>query len=270
MFEVVEPTATACSGFYWKKALREANILQYLPSNTMQTFANPDILEKDLPILGCLMQNGHTASITISVLLANNHWVSVDEAKLVKEVVTWFIQSNGLLRLQWPKEKEAAVAVAPSGFAIHLFQWNAEMPSPSIDEAELHKWLYELQSGVKFSKDVLRVSKKCPLMTALVSSYGMLEQNHIPFEEDFNAEDQQILYTISNPFVMRPSQQLVALWLLGGDLSAMVTCNPYGFDDAYLKASLGALSVVGKSSRPSIADTLRKLASNITRQVLMH
>lgn len=261
-FSVVEPTATSCSGLYWKTALREAKICQYLPSNTEQDYLDPDQLEEGLPILGCLMQNGRMASIAIGVLLADNRRVPIDEAQLVEEVVIEFIRSNGLSKLQWPEEREAAAAVAASAFAVHLFQWNSERRSAKINEAELHKWLYELRSGVEFAGDVLDAAKDKNLMAALVSNFGLLEQMHEPFTKEENGENQQALYSISDPFVMRPSQQLVALHLLGGDVSKMVTSNPYRFEvltTHIIKAALAASSVVAENSRPSIAKSLKKI-----------
>ena len=260
-FKVVEPTATSSYGLYWKTALREAKICQYLPTKSEQDCLDPDELEEGLPILGCLMQNGRMASIAIGVLLADNQRVPIDEAKLVENIVIEFIQSNGLSRLQWPEKREAAAAVAACAFAVHLFQWNSERCSAKINEAELHKWLYELRSGVEFAGDILDAAKNKSLMTALVAKFGLLEQEHEPFTEEESGDNQQALYSISKPFVMRPSQQLVALHLLGGDISQMVTSNPYGFEvltTHIIKAALAASSAVAEKSRPSIAMSLKK------------
>ncbi|KAL3906892.1 MAG: hypothetical protein SGILL_009093, partial [Bacillariaceae sp.] len=262
MFRVVEPTATSCSGLYWKTALREARICQYLPSNTEQDYLDPDQLEEELPILGCLMQNGRMASIAMGVLLADNRRVPIDEAQLVEEVVIEFIRSNGLSKLQWPGGREASVAVAASALAVHLFQWNSERRSAKINEAELHKWLRELRSGVEFADDVLDAAKDHYLMAALVSNFGLLEQRHEPFKKETSGKNHQALYSISKPFVMRPSQQLVALHLLGGDVSKMVTSIPSGFEvltTHIIKAALAASSVVAENSRPSIAKSLKEI-----------
>ena len=90
------------------------------------------------------------------------------------------------------------------------------------------------------------------LVKTLVAKYGLLEPSDWPI---FNS-------TIQQPFEMRVSQQLVALHLLGVNLSEMVAANPYGFEvllTQIIKAALAASSVVLEASRPSIGASLKKI-----------
>lgn len=257
-FKVVEPTATLGLGLYWKSCLREAEVQKRLPGNIQQPkYLDPDQLEKELPILGCLMENGRMASIALGALLVNNQLVVIDEAELVREVVKTFINSNGLMRLNWPEERQPAAAAAACAFSVFLFQWNSETPSNYVDEKTLLDWLYEMRSGVDFTREAAWAVKDENPVKAIVSAYGLLEQRHEPFVTNENG-----VHSIHRPFVMRASQQLVALQLLGVDVSHMVASNPYGFEvltTQIIKAALAASSVVAETTRPSIAASLKEI-----------
>ena len=267
-FSIVEPTATSEFGLYWKTALREAGVLKFCAGNTngQQGYLTPDQVKEHLPVLGCLMQNARMASIALHILLSDNRPVAIDEAQVVNKVIKKFISSNGLKRLEWPKKKEAAAAIAACAFAVHLFQWDRENPSEFVNEKMLQEWLYEMKSGVDFAWDVGLATNlnNTNMVTAIVSNYGLLEQRHDPFRLDKG------MYLINKPFLMRPSQQLVALHLLGADVSNMVASNPHGFEvltTQIIKAALAASSVVAETSRPSIAKSLKTIGFNHTEGI---
>ena len=132
-----------------------------------------------------------------------------------------------------------------------------ETPSEEAQQSELYTWLLEMRCGLEFEADVKKkVNINRPagagLVNTLVAKYGLLEPNDLPISES----------TIQKPFEMRVSQQLVALHLLGVNLSEMVAANPYGFEvlsTQIIKAALAASSVVLEASRPSIGASLKKI-----------
>jgi hypothetical protein len=81
-----------------------------------------------------------------------------------------------------------------------------------------------------------------------VSTFGLLEPN------DYD--------TMTTPFKMRPSQQLIALSLLGINLSQLVRADPFGFEvlsTHTMKAALAASSAVAWMYRKSVKETLGKV-----------
>jgi hypothetical protein len=106
---------------------------------------------------------------------------AIDEAELVGEVIEALIASNGLSRLRWPLERGAATAAAAS--AVLLFKWKNSEFSKLLPENELHECFNEMRSGVDFVTDIATTLKvrNTNIVDALVSSYGLLEQNHDPY-----------------------------------------------------------------------------------------
>jgi len=254
-FDVITPTAAERNGLYWKTVLRAKSVSKILPGQSEPATLLPDQVTEKLPILYRLMENGRMASIAISILFSKQDDV-IDEAKMVETMVEDFIASNGLSALRWPQQREPAAATAACAFAVYLFQWSHEKPSKEAQRSELYTWLLEMRCGLEFEADVRRVvdtsTNGAGLVKTLVATYGLLEPSDRPI---FNS-------TIQKPFEMRVSQQLVALHLLGVDLSEMVAANPYGFEvmsTQIIKAALAASSVVLEASRPSIGASLKKI-----------
>lgn len=259
-FQVIEPTAALAAGIYWKASLKEIG------------FRDPDQLKEDLPILGCLMENGRMASIAICLLrqqiressMPNAR--SLQEADLVDTIIEAFMYSNGLSGLDLDRGKEKAAAYAACAFAVLLFQWDRERPSPSLTSKERNKYLFKFKSGVEFIDITSNPYDKERIVKDLVVRYGLLEQNDQSPRKIGGGR-----FYFVDPFRMRPSQQLVALQLMGVRAREMVASNPYGLEvltTQIIKVALAATSVIVESKRPSVMATLAKIGVKTNSSIL--
>jgi hypothetical protein len=217
--------------------------------------------DKRLPVAAVLMENGRMASIAAAVLKKHPTEVPVVEANLVAIIVTSFMNSNGLKELVEDTDKRHMVAAA--AIAVHLFQ----------DDVSTER-LYPVQSD-KYENMVSEMRFALPLdaeidetiggreggIKKLVSRYGILEPNR---ESSPKPGDR-----IQTPYVMKPAQQLIALYMLDVELGGMLESTPFGFETLsthLIKCAVAASVTVQYDCRPSLHKVLSKIGFEIDEQ----
>eukprot|EP00978_Attheya_sp_CCMP212_P024777 scaffold78489_cov58-Attheya_sp.AAC.2 len=207
-----------------------------------------DAIKDNLPILYCMMENARMASIALKFLrdiVANKNPIVIVEKDIVDHVCALFISSNGISSIS--RNPVIKNAIGTCAFAVMLFQRNA--PDFQGRDKDKNTYRLDLTCGFDFDPSVTRtyiVETQKIAMKKLVSTFGLLKPN------DYD--------TMTTPFKMQPSQQLIALSLLGIDLSQLV--HPFGFEvlsTHTMKAALAASSAVAWRDRKSVKETLGKV-----------
>ncbi|CAB9518085.1 expressed unknown protein [Seminavis robusta] len=182
------------------------------------------------------------------------------EGKILDDVCQLFIASNGLYDLVETPIRQGPVAACC--FAMLLFQCTKEQEQPMVLETdeELNAFMSSFGCGFEFDKQVSEVfaNSSTHARFLLLSKYALVEPNPASKTERGKA--------IDNPFMMRPAQQLIALRLLGINLSALVSSNPFGFEvlsTHTMKTALAASSAVAWERRNSVKETLEVVGCKI-------
>ena len=250
-FQHLPTSAMARPYLYPQMALQEAKINIWLPGEFESSCITISNIKEKLPILHCMMENARMASIALSKL-DTLRGRNIVEKHVVNSVCKVFIESNGLQSIQ--KDSQAKNAVGACSLAVLLFQHQ----TPDFNRQEdKDTYFRSYECGIKFDISVVNTFLKSKRTATndermqfearkkLVATFGLLEPN---------VDD-----TTSTPFRMRPSQQLIALSLLGVQLSQLVQSDPFGFEvlsTHTMKAALAASSAVNWEDRKSVKETL--------------
>jgi hypothetical protein len=251
---------------YPRMALEDNNIELIFPGGTEPTAATMGEIETRLPILSCMMENARMASIALMFL--HNTFAKqelmyrpIDEGNILQEVARLFMNSNGLQELR--EEPIKARAAAACAFAMMLFQCTKEDSVILPTQAKVEEFISKFECGVQFDKtisDCVVMGSQALVRKRLLATYGLLEPN-----QDSNVQKD---YPVHRPFIMPPSQQLIAMHLLGIDFALIVAANPFGFEvlsTHTMKVALAASSVVAWQSRKLVADTLELVGCKVDK-----
>jgi hypothetical protein len=211
--------------------------------------------DKRLPVAAVLMENGRMASIAAAVLKKHPTEVPVVEANLVGIIVTSFMNSNGLKELVEDTDKRHMVAAA--AIAVHLFQDDVSQKGRCYPDQsdEYEQMVSEMSFALPLHAEIdgsIGGSKGC--IEKLVSRYGILEPN---IESPPKPGER-----IQTPYVMKPAQQLVALYMLDVELGGMLESTPFGFETLsthLIKCAVAASVTVRYDCRPSLHMVLSKI-----------
>ena len=213
----------------------------------IERFGSLTTIEERFPVLATLMCNGRLASISLAMLreYAENR-KEIKEATLVDAIVHRFMKSNGMSQLLENAEEKRVVAA--SALAVHLFskkkEFKVQVPKTNSKVAE---WAQSMDF-FSFSNDA------CSLRD-LVKTYGLLEPSG-----EIKREHRGSI--IAPPVKMTTPQQLIAVVMLGLDLSSMLEPTWFGFElmsTHLVKCALAASAAVCFEERPSAKDTLALL-----------
>ena len=254
-FEHNTPSAANHSYLYPRMALKEREIKLCLPGGIYPSVITLESIEKSLPILHCMIENARMASIALKELRdrAKSYIQAIVEKAIVDTVCRLFIRSNGLwLMSDKPITKSAVGACA---FAMMLFQEDTPVFGST---AEKERYFSNFSCGLDFDLGVTKMFEAHTQEAArkiLVAKFGLLEPTYDTTET-------------TKSFVMQPSQQLIALNLLGIELSQLVRADPYGFEvlsTHTMKAALAASSVVAWEGRKSVKETLESVGCMVDK-----
>lgn len=256
-FEPLEPSAKGFTEKLCTHFLGKSTFLMF-PGETEETAATYALIKDKLPVVAALMENGRMASIAAGILKKAGS-APVKEATLVDQIITAYLESNGMKDLVGDEDVERKHMVAACALAVHLFQWpwNGKCKTPK-DGEEFQTFMAEMKCGVEFSEYVEEcVTEGLPdnAVQAMVRQFGLLEPS-------FKSTRLQPGGIATNLFEMKPAQQLVAIAMLGLSASSFLDPTPYGFETLsthVAKCAIASASVIDQESRPTLKDVFTKI-----------
>lgn len=212
------------------------------------------VVEDHFPFIATLLKNGRMNSIAC---LCFNDWKperTLDEAELLSNIIDEYIKSNGLNSLEGAQDQMLMGACA---MATILFQ-------PGIEgKRELPETPWEIEMfhstgeavGFKFEEVATRVPPNgVGVVQYLQGKLGLIEPG-----DKMKWESNGL---IQEPFKMDRPQELVALKLLGIDLTQLLRLDPFGFEVVtthLIKCALTAACVVKGKKKPTVNQALSKI-----------
>jgi hypothetical protein len=195
-----------------------------------------------LPVVAVLMENGRMVSIALAVLKKHCPTLLVVEAALVSRILKCFMASNGLCRLV--DKASLRHMVAASSIAVHMFPGLENGKRYPQTDPEFELFLNDMSFSLPLAHDVLLKTK----IKDLVSKYGLLEPNT-------SVQNMKPGAIIETPFVMKPAQELIALFMLDVEFDRMLESTPLGFETLSIhvvKCAIAASIAIDSRFRPNL------------------